>query len=426
MNKQQENRRPYGPGERRADSWQTRPLADSVFRLIWQEHRISRAEIAQIIGLSRSTVTEIIKDLLTTGFIKEVGSGQSRGGRRPILLEFQSQAGVFLGVDIGATHVSVVLTDLQGGILFWEERPHPVRTDPDGTWQLVFELCDESLRSWGGDPESLLSIGIAVPSPVDPLHTEWLSEVVIPGWHGRSDWERLQQRYGVPVFVDNDANLGALAEHKLGAGRGAENLIYIKLAHGIGAGYILRGEIYRGATGVAGEMGHLPIDPNGEPCVCGLRGCLVTRVGAEALEARAAALIQQYPDSRLNESGLTTTAIEDAALAEDELSLKLIQEAAEYLGIAITGWTNLMNPDVVILGGSMTRLGSLILEPIREKVRHCTLVQSVSKCEISMSELGQQAIAIGAATFAREEVFETPYFYKRASAEVQVVDRIID
>ena len=420
MIEKQDNGQVLTSGKRHADPWQARTLTDSVFRLIWREHHISRAEIAQSIGLSRSTVTEIIKDLLKTGFVDEVGIGLSRGGRRPIVLEFQSQAGVILGVDIGATHVAVALTDLQGSILAWQERDHPVRTDPEGTWALVIELCDACMRESGGESIPLLGIGVAVPSPVDPLHTEWISEVVLPGWHGRGEWEQLQQRYGVPVYVDNDANLGALAEHKLGAGRGVENLVYIKLAHGVGAGYILRGEIYRGATGVAGEMGHLPIDPAGEPCVCGLRGCLVTRVGAEAMEAHAAALINDHPDSRLKGVELTVSAIEDAALVGDELALKLVREAADYLGIAITGWTNLMNPDVVILGGSMVRLGNLILDPIREKVKNCTLVQSVSKCEISMTELGQQAVAIGAATLALEEVFDTPTFYKQLHRNEQM------
>ncbi len=397
--------------ERRADPWQARPLVDSVFRLIWREKRISRAEIAQNLGLSRSTVTEIVKDLLTTGFVKEVGSGESRGGRKPIVLEFQSEAGVILGVDIGATHVAVGLTDLQGKILSWQEGDHPVRTDPEGTWELIFSLCDSCLQEWKGDLHCLLGIGIAVPSPVDPLHTEWLSEVVIPGWHGRADWERLQQRYLAPVFVDNDANLGALAEHKLGAGRGCDNLIYLKLAHGVGAGYILKGEIYRGADGVAGEMGHFPIDPRGETCVCGLNGCLVTLIGAEGLEARTRELLPEYPDSLLKDKELTLTNIENAALAEDRLALQLFQESAVYLSIAIAGWANLMNPDTVVLGGSMSRLGNLILQPIQDKVRECTLVKSVRNCDIRLSELGQQAGAIGAATLALEEVFDTPHVY---------------
>ncbi|TFG37214.1 MAG: ROK family transcriptional regulator, partial [Candidatus Aminicenantes bacterium] len=276
-----------------------RSLAESVLRVIWHEKRTTRAEIARHMDLSRSTVTEIVDGLLGTELVVEVGAGRSSGGRRPIVLEFQDQARVILGVDLGATHVSVALIDLRARVLVWKEQKHPVRTDPEGTRRLVFKLCDECLAEWGGGNDRLLRIGVAVPSPVDPLNPTWLSEVVIPAWQGKSPLEKLEERYGVPVHMDNDANLGALAEHWWGAGRGVDDLIYIKMSHGIGAGYILNGAIYRGAGGVAGEFGHLPIDPSGEKCVCGLHGCLATFVSAPALAARIAALSGTYRNSLL-------------------------------------------------------------------------------------------------------------------------------
>jgi predicted NBD/HSP70 family sugar kinase len=360
-------------------------------------------------------VTEILKELLQTDFVLEVGSGESSGGRRPIVLEFQDDAYAILGIEIGATHISVVLTDLGGRVISWREEAHPVRSDPEGTRTLIFKLCDACLASWEGGSERLLSVGVAVPSPVDPLHPEWLSEVVIPDWHGRSELDQLHLRYGVPVHVDNDANLGALAEYRWGAGRDVDDLIYIKIAHGIGAGYILGGEIYRGAGGIAGEMSHMPIDPKGEPCVCGLRGCLATFVSAPALENRLKSLINDYPQSVLVNKNPIMTDIEDAALAGDKLALQLVNEAAEYLSFSIAGWVNLMNPAMVILGGSMARLGELLLQPIREKIKCCTLLKSVAKVRIHTGELGIQAIAIGAATFALEEAFEEHHFYKRDS-----------
>jgi predicted NBD/HSP70 family sugar kinase len=272
-----------------------RPLANSVLKLIWEKRKTSRAEIARLTGLSRSTVSEIIDCLLKTGLIAEIGAGKSSGGRRPIVLEFQDESRWILGVDLGATHVSVALTDLRGHVLSWQEKKHPVRTDPEGSRKLVTALCDKCLTEWGNGTRRLARIGVAVPSPVDPLNPVMLSEVVIPAWEGKSGLEQLQQKYGVPVHVDNDANLGALAEHYWGAGRGINDFVYIKIAHGIGAGYILNGDIYRGAGGVAGEMGHLPIDSNGSPCVCGLRGCLATFVGKPALVKRTSELLASTP-----------------------------------------------------------------------------------------------------------------------------------
>ncbi|RMH69387.1 MAG: ROK family transcriptional regulator [Gemmatimonadetes bacterium] len=401
------------PEEQYDDLWQDRHLPDSILRLIWREHQISRAEIARQMNLSRSTVTEIVKELLETGFVVEVGRGKSSGGRRPILLEFQDDARVILGVDIGATHVAVVLINLRGNVLAWREECFSVRTDPQGTWALVIRLCDDCLAEVANGRAKLLNIGVAVPSPVDPAHPEWLPETVIPAWEGRSQLEQLHHYFGVPVLVDNDANLGALAEKWWGLGRTATDLTYvdltyIKIGYGIGAGYILNGEIYRGARGVAGEMGHLPLDPDGKPCVCGMNGCLVTFASTDALKQRATELLPDYPDSVLHHGLPSITAIADAALAGDALGLKLIQDAANYLGIAIASWCNLMNPAMVILGGSIVRVGDLLLEPIREKVKTATLVSSIATAEIHASTLGERAIALGAATLALKEALTEP------------------
>jgi len=157
-------------------------LKDSILRLIWREHQISRAEISRQLDLSRSTVTEIVKELLETNLIAETGIGESNGGRKPIVLEFQDDAKVILGIDIGATHVSVAMTNLRGKLLFWKEREFNVREDSEGTYQLINELCSESLSSRNLGYDKLLSIGVAVPSPVDPIRPEYLSETIIPAF----------------------------------------------------------------------------------------------------------------------------------------------------------------------------------------------------------------------------------------------------
>lgn len=385
-----------------------RPLIESILRLIWREHETNRAEIARQLNLSRSTVSEIIGNLLKTPLIAEKGMGRSSGGRRPVVLEFQDESCCILGVDLGATHVAVALTNLRGKILAWEEESHPVRTDPEGARTLVIELCNRCLQSINGSDTRLVRIGVAVPSPVDPLHPKMLSEVVIPAWQGQSGLDLLQDQFGVPVHVDNDANLGALAEHWWGAGRGVDDLIYIKIGTGIGAGYIINGKIYRGSRGFAGELGHLPIDPYGDECVCGLKGCLATLVGADALAKRVTALKQDYTDTILYYTNPTIAAIEDAALSGDRLALRVVEEAAGHLGIALAGWFNLMNPELAILGGGLAKLGGLLIGPLREKVHNSILVSSAA-AEIKASHLGSRAVAIGAATLALEAVLSDPH-----------------
>jgi predicted NBD/HSP70 family sugar kinase len=375
------------------------PLSDEVLRLIWRERRISRAEIARQTDLARSTVSEIVNALGPTGLVVETGPGPSNGGRRPIVLEFQDEARSILGVEIGASHVGAALTDLRGQVLAWKDRSHPVRDDPVGTRALVIELCESCLAAGRrSGSRRLIGVGVAVPSPIDPRYPERLSEIVLPKWGQQSGLDAVQKRFRVPLFVDNDANLGALAEHTWGAGRGIDDFAYVKLATGVGSGHVIEGEIYRGATGVAGEIGHMAIDPHGAPCVCGLRGCLATMIGTPALEARARALLHDYPASSLAGTNPTITSIEDAALAGDPLALQLVREAAEHLGIALAGLINLMNPAMVILGGGLARLGELLLEPLRETVHRRTLVSSLAAAEIRTSELGPRAVAIGAAT----------------------------
>ncbi|MFO7655090.1 MAG: ROK family transcriptional regulator [Candidatus Krumholzibacteriia bacterium] len=393
-------------GLRRTDPDRPRPLADAVLRLIWEERRISRADIARTAALSRSTVSEIVSELLPTGLVAEVGEGPSRGGRRPIVLEFQDDVCVILGVEMGGSHVSVALTDLRGRVVAWQRREHPVRSDPPGTRRAIAELCRSCLDVPAAVGRPLVGIGVAVPSPVDPSQPDRLSTVVLPAWMGRLGLEALGEEHGVPLLVDNDANLGALAEHWWGLGVGIDNLAYIKVATGLGSGHVINGEIYRGSTGVAGEIGHMAIDPHGGLCICGLRGCLATLVGGSALEARAAALATEFPGSPLAKREFTVRDIEDAALAGDPLALQVVREAAQHLGTAIAGLLNLMNPAMVVLGGDFARLGELVLEPLRNRIRNRTLVSSVAAAEILASKLGPQSVAVGAATLVLKAALE--------------------
>ena len=187
-----------------------------------------------------------------------------------------------------------------------------------------------------------------------------------------------------------------------------DDSVYIKVATGIGAGHILAGKIYRGATGTAGEIGHVSIDPKGPLCVCGLRGCLATFIGTEALVARARELARAHPKSPLAKGKPTITTIEDAALGGDALALRIVTEAADYLGTAVAGMVNLVNPAVVSIGGSLARLGDLLIVPLRAAVRSRTLVTSVAGAVIVASELGERDVAVGAATLVLQSMLARP------------------
>ncbi len=384
--------------EARPEPGRLRPLAEMALRLIWKEREISRAEIARRVDVSRSTVSEAVSLLLPKGLVAEVGTGPSLGGRRPIVLRFQDDANSILGIEMGASHVQVALTNLRGRLLDWERVDHPVREDPEGTRHVVREASDAVLRRAGSLRNRLIGVGLALPCPVDPSHPDALSELVLPAWKGTLGLADLGSRLGVPMRVDNDANLGALSELWWGAARGVENFAYIKIATGLGSGHVIGGEIYRGATGVAGEIGHLAMDPHGEECICGLRGCLATLVGTPALVRRAEALLPEHPESALAGTRPTITTIEDAAVAGDALALRVVQEAAGHLGTAIAGLVNLFNPSMVVLGGGLTGVGDILLGPLRETASRRSLASSLSASDIRVSELGPHAISIGAAT----------------------------
>ncbi len=406
------SRRHPGPGTVLDDD-----LTRAVLNLVWERREISRAEIARDSGRSRSTISDVVGRLLGTELVAEVGSGESRGGRRPILVGFQDQAGVILGVDVGATHISVILTDLRGRTLAWRERAHAVHSDPKGAETIITALGEACLAEWNGERSRLMGIGVAVPSPVDPGSPDRVIERVLPAWRGHGLLDRLDTVFGVPVFVDNDANLGAVAERWWGEAVGIDDFVYLKVATGVGAGLMIGGEIHRGATGVAGEIGHMAIDPGGPECVCGNSGCLATLVGTRQLVDRARDLLDHFPNSALAGGDLDIRAIEDAALRDDPLALQVVNEAAVRLGIVVAGVLNLLNPGAVIIGGSLARAGTRLVKPLREAVATRTLVDSAAASEIRTSELGERAVALGAATHVLVTALANPRLFLGASAE---------
>ncbi len=383
--------------------------SNMLLNLIWHEHQISRADLARRTGMSPSTVSAIVGDLTSSGLVRDIGAGASRGGRRPVLLGFCDDAYAIVGVEIGATHVSVALTNLRGKVIAFRESRMAVREDPQGTLACVRALIDECLDAQRVSRRRVVGIGVAVPSPVRPDEPGRMSELLMPGWRGVDLHAALSDAYGLPVFIDNDANLGAVAEQWWGAGSRGEDLTYIKVGTGVGSGHIIRGSLYRGAGGTAGEIGHLAIDSSGPQCVCGLRGCLTTLIGSPALRERAREHWQLVEPPTIGD-------IVTRARRGDPGAREIVDDVGAHLGTAVAGLLNLLNPAVVVLGGEITSLGELLLEPLRASIRARALSTSVAETRILTSDLGVRAIAIGAATAVLEEALSNPQLFPNDAA----------
>ena len=380
-----------------------------LLNLLWREREISRADLARRSGLSRSTVSAIVNDLLGTGLVEETGAGISSGGRRPIMLEFQDQSSFIVGIELGATHVSCVLTDLHCKVRASWSAPAPVRNEPEAALEKMMLGVRSVLEADGVGLSRVLGIGVAVPSPVDSEHPGELLPLVAPKWKGYNIATLLKESFGRPVFIDNDANLGALAELWWGAGCSAGDLAFIKVATGIGAGLTINARIFRGTSGIAGEIGHTSIDPNGPLCVCGLNGCLATFIGTPALLERAEAQLRASRSNR--PPPVSIDDLVNAALGGDPPSVELIQYAGNKLGVGIANMLNLLNPKTVVIGGGIARAGDLIIDAVCQTIRGLSLPASISSTEIRTTSLNEWGIALGAATLTLEAALQTPSLF---------------
>ncbi len=380
-----------------------------LLNLLWRERELSRAELSRRTSLSRSTVSAIVSDLLGTGLVAEARAGVSSGGRRPIMLEFQDQSSLIVGIELGATHISCVLTDLHCRVRASWSAPAPVRDDPEAALEKMTLAVRSVLEADGVPLSRVLGIGVAVPSPVDNEHPGELLPLVAPKWKGYNIATHLDERFGRPVFIDNDANLGALAELWWGAGCVSGDLAFIKVATGIGAGLTINGRIFRGTSGIAGEIGHTSIDPNGPRCVCGLNGCLATLIGTPALLERAAAQLRASKGSGPPPASIDD--LVDAALGGDEKSVELIRYAGHKLGVGIANMLNLLNPKTVVIGGGIARASDLIIDAVCQTIRGLSLPASISSTEIRTTSLNEWGIALGAATLTLEAALQTPSLF---------------
>jgi glucokinase-like ROK family protein len=361
---------------------------------------ISRAEIARRMGLTRAAVTAIVNDLLTIGIIREAGGINVHNGRPPVVLEIDPARGYVVGIDFGASHLTILIADLGAHILEETEITIDVQDGPKTCLDQADHLLQELLKKAGRELKDILAIGVGVPGPIVSDAGMVLAPPIMPGWDRFPIRDTLVKMWGCPVSLSNDSELGALGEWAAGAGRGEQNLAYIKIGTGIGAGLLLEGQIYHGVTGSAGEIGHLTIEENGPLCACGNHGCLEAIAGGRAIALQAQEAARNDQRTQLANikpiEAITACNVASAARLGDLLAQQILSRAGTYVGIAIAGMVNMFNPGMVIIGGGVAQSGDILLEPIRLAVQRRSLPAATRAVRITTAMLGRRSSSMGA------------------------------
>ena len=360
---------------------------------------ISRTDLAEEMGLTRAAVTLIVNDLLENGVILEAESRAIPNGRPPVVLEINPKRGLVAAVDMGATHVNIALADFSAKIIEETSFPFDIKQGPQVCLAEVRRILQELLDRYGISISEIMAVGVGVPGPVIKDAGMVMSPPIMPGWDRYPIRQTLEEAWGCPVSLNNDAELGALGEWAYGAGRGEKNLAFIKVGSGIGAGLIINQQIYGGTTGSAGEIGHITIEENGPLCTCGNHGCMEAFAGGNAIAIQARKMVQSGKRTLLSNiplENITAREVAESARRGDLPSQEIIMRAGTFIGIAIAGVVNLFNPSAVIIGGGVAQAGDLLTTSIRQAVRDRSLHASEQSVHITTAMLGQRSSLIGA------------------------------
>lgn len=308
-----------------------------------------------------------------------------------------------LALDIGGTKLAVAVVTPDGATHGWQLAPTRREEGADGVLKRLFELGHQAIRTAGLGP--VAAVGIACGGPLDAAAGVLECPPHLPGWIDVPIGALASAEFGVPSYLENDATAGARAEHLFGAGAGARTMVYLTVSTGIGGGAVLDGRLHHGAAGNGGEFGHVMVHRGGRLCSCGRRGCVEAYASGSSIAARAIEALPQAPGSVL--AGLATLTAADvsrAAAAGDELAARVWDESVDALGSAVTDLVNVFEPELVVLGGGVTRAGSMLLEPVRAQVRAEAMGPAGRTARVELARLGDAVCVVGAGAVALEQV----------------------
>jgi predicted NBD/HSP70 family sugar kinase len=380
-----------GDEERTGRGWNRKRL----LALLRTRGPLTQADLVRLSGLSRSTVSTIVGELQAAGKVHGVESTKppSKVGRPGSLIALNPRVGAFVGIDVEHERLTVLLADAAHNVLAEERHPLKRDHDADAVMQMIAELVDAMTVRTNTERKRLAGAGMGLAGPINVETGRIHPSSGAKSWRFVDVGQELRALLGVPVYLDNDANLGALAEMTWGAGRGASEVAYIKADVGVGAALVFGGRVYEGGAGIAGEIGHSTIDESGPFCRCGNRGCLEGFVGVNALLDN---LRPRYHKDLTIEDVLRQAAEGDAACR------RVIADAGRLLGVQVANMCNLLNPQRVILAGSLSAAGEILMDPLRAALARGAVPEAAATVDIVQAELGDRATALGAVALAMQ------------------------
>lgn len=363
---------------------------------------IDRAEISRVIGLSPATVTAITQELIESNLIVEREPGDSRGGRRPILLAINPRGGYVVGIKVMEDHLVGALVDLESTVLMRGTIPL-IDSSPKVLVQAVSDLVNQVIKTFGIDLGKLIGVGVGLPGIID-AQKGVLRQTPFFDWQNLPIREMLSEKLNISVYIDNDVNTLTLAEKLFGAGRGLQQFLVITLGRGIGLGIVINGQLYRGTGGGAGEFGHIIVSSDGPLCECGKTGCLEAHIGERGLlqsahQAKGAAALNQV------------TSMDDLlhlAANGDNQAVQILENAGKLLGKSIANLVNVLNPECIIISGEGIRYGDVFFKPMQQVIQSYTSKSMYQDITLRIDPLGDDAWARGAASLALDQLFAPP------------------
>jgi len=384
-------------------------LKKRIIQLLYLEGNKSIPDIGRVTGMSIPTITRTITELIDEGLVLDNGIGASIGGRRPNLFMLNAEARYVLGIDMGRFSTHIAILNLNRQIVSSEGIINIELEHDENIVEKIYTKFKELVKSAGIDPNKMIGIGVAFPGLIDAK--TGMSQTY-KNFNDRPLFKVFEEKFDLPVYVENDARVMAFGESYFGLAQGKENVLCLKIGAGIGMGMILNGKLYRGNSGFAGEFGHLEVEPEGKLCICGKRGCLETVASGRAIATRAqndmangmiSILGKMSKEDPLN---IDAEMVVEAAQLEDQYAIGLLSEMGEQLGKGIAVLINIFNPEMIIIGGKIGVAENYIIDPLQLSLNKYAISRIKRDCQIVTSKLRGKAALLGAFALVIDKIFE--------------------